>query len=108
MKPYEVYIAYISWGIEGKRRPILFLEEDGNHVKAFRITSQYANKSDEIKSRYVEISDWQQAGLSKLSYIDAGKRVRVPLALLSPNTPIGKLAYDDKQRLLEFLCRNGL
>lgn len=76
MNPYEIYIAYISWGVAGKRRPVLFIEEDNGYAKTFRITSQYANKSDDIKAKYLEITDWQQAGLSKLSYIDTGEQVR--------------------------------
>ncbi|MCL2816542.1 MAG: hypothetical protein FWD23_18245 [Oscillospiraceae bacterium] len=103
MNPYEIYIAYISWGVNGKYRPILFIEEDGGYAMAFRVTSQYANKSDDIKAQYIEITDWQHAGLSKLSYIDAGEKVKIALALISPNLPIGKLSEADKQRLLEFL-----
>ena len=105
MNPYEVYIAYISWGTDGKRRPILCLEEDSGYLKAFRITSQYANKSDEIKKKYIEIADWKHAGLSKPSYIDAGEKVRIPTALLSSQLPIGRLTETDKRRLLEFLSK---
>ena len=105
MNSYEIYIAYISWGGDGKRRPILFIEEDNGHAIAFRVTSQYANKSDDIKAQYIEITDWQQAGLSKLSYIDAGEKVRIPLAMISPQSSIGELSESDKQRLLEFLTK---
>ena len=34
-------------GTDGNRRPILFIEEDNGYAEAFRITSQYANKSDD-------------------------------------------------------------
>ena len=105
MNPYEVYIAYISWGTDGKRRPILCLEEDSGYIKAFRITSQYTNKSDEIKKRYIEIVDWKQSGLSKPSYIDAGEKVKIPIALFSLQPPIGRLTKTDKRRLLEFLSK---
>jgi len=105
MKPYEIYIAFISWGTDGKRRPVLFLEEDNGYARIFRITSQHANKSDTIKAQYIEIFDWQQAGLSNISYIDAGEKVRVPLALIFPVSPIGKLTENDKRRLLEFLSK---
>jgi hypothetical protein len=105
MDPYEIYIAYISWNSDGKHRPILFLEKDNGYAEAFRVTSQYANKSDDIKAQYIEITDWQQAGLLKLSYIDAGEKVRIPLTLISPQSPIGKLSESDKQRLLEFLLK---
>jgi len=105
MDPYEIYIAYISWGNDGKRRPILFIEEDNGYARVFRVTSQYANKSDDIKAQYLEITDWQQAGLSKLSYIDAGEKMRIPLALICSKPLIGKLSKSDKQRLLEFLSK---
>ena len=108
MKPYEIYIAYISWGVDGKRRPILFLEKNSGYIAVFRITSQYENKSDEIKGQYVEISDWKQAGLSKPSYIDTGKKVEIQPSLISPQTPIGKLTENDKLRLLEFLSMEAL
>jgi len=108
MVPYEIYIAYISWGTDGKRRPILFLEKNDGYVVAFRITSQYENKSEEIKRKHFKISDRQQAGLSKPSYIDTGKKVEFPSALISPQTPIGKLTENDKLRLLEFLSMEGL
>ena len=99
----EIYIAYISWGNDGKRRPILFMEEDNGYITAFRITSQYAGKSDDVKRKYVEIADWQQSGLNRLSYIDTGEKLRVSPVLISPKEPIGKLSENDKQRLLEFL-----
>ena len=105
MTPYELYIAYISWGADGKRRPILFLEEDNGYIKAFRITSQYARKSNEIKGKYVKIADWKQAGLSKLSYIDTGEKIKLSAALISQQSPIGKLTEADKRRLLELLTK---
>ena len=105
MIPFELYIAYISWGADGKRRPILFLEEDGGYIKAFRITSQYANKSDDIKEKYIKIADWKQAGLSKLSYVDTGEKIRLSAAVISRQSPIGKLTEADKRRLLEFLTK---
>lgn len=74
----------------------------------FVITSQYENKSEEIKRKHFKISDWQQAGLSKPSYIDTGKKVELPPSLISPQTPIGKLTDNDKLRLLELLSMEGL
>jgi hypothetical protein len=100
MTPFDVCIAFVSWEDGGKRRPVLLIAKEDDYTKVFRITSQYANKSDAVKAHYFEIADWQQAGLSKLSYIDTIKPVEVPTALLS--TPIGKLSENDKRRLLEF------
>ncbi len=103
MEAFEIYIAFIAWGNDGKRRPVLILETDNDHARVFRITSQYAGKSDAIKAQYLEIKDWKRAGLAKVSYIDTGERVRVPLKLITPPTPIGKLSENDKRRLSEFL-----
>jgi hypothetical protein len=103
MNPYEIYIAYISWDNGGKRRPVVFLAREDGYAEVLRITSQFANKSNAVKTQYLEITDWQQAGLSKVSYIDTIETVEVPIAMISPPTPIGKLTEKDKQRLLEIL-----
>jgi hypothetical protein len=102
MDPFDVCIAYVSWENGGKRRPVLLLAENGDYVTAFRITSKFDNKSDTIKAQYLEILDRQQAGLTKLSYIDTITSVKVPIAHISL-PPIGKLTERDKLRLLEFL-----
>ena len=47
MRPYGIYIAFISWGDGGKRRPVLVLSELDGFVSAFRITSQFERKSEE-------------------------------------------------------------
>uniref|UniRef100_S0DDR0 Putative toxin-antitoxin system protein n=1 Tax=termite gut metagenome TaxID=433724 RepID=S0DDR0_9ZZZZ len=101
MNPYDVCIAYVSWEDGGKRRPVLVIAQGSEYTEAFRITSQYANKSDAIKARYFEISDWKQAGLAKPSYIDTVEPVELPTPLLS--APIGKMSDNDKRRLIEFL-----
>ena len=105
MKPCEIYIAYISWDNGGKRRPVVFLAKDDGYAEVLRITSQFANKSEAVKAQYLEITDWKQAGLSKLSYIDTIETVEVPLAMISLPIPIGKLTENDKKRLLETLNR---
>lgn len=101
MRPYDVCIAYVSWDGGGKRRPVLLISENSCYTEAFRITSQYANKSEAVKSRYFEIRDWRRAGLLKPSYIDTIEPIEVPTACLS--TPIGVLSDDDKLRLIDFL-----
>ena len=102
MSPYDVCIAYVSWDGGGKRRPVLLITAaSGDYTEAFRITSQYAGKSDAVKAGYFAISDWKQAGLVKPSYIDTIAPVELPTARLS--TPIGALSDNDKRRLIEFL-----
>ena len=103
MELYDIYIAYVSWGSEGKRRPILILEANNGNVKAFNITTQYENKSDEIRVKYFIINDWKQAGLNKPSFIDTNKMILIPLPAIDINNPIGKLSETDETRLIEFM-----
>ena len=100
MKPYNLHIAYISWGGDGKRRPILVLSSDYKEVAVFQITSQYDNKSTVIQSQYVPIDDWAQAGLAKPSYIDIGRIIDLPISAIQPS-PIGNLSKNDLQKLLD-------
>jgi mRNA-degrading endonuclease toxin of MazEF toxin-antitoxin module len=99
MNPYDLHIAYVSWGDEGKRRPVLVLSSDQKEAAVFRITSQYKSKSAVIQSQYVAIDDWAQAGLTKQSYIDIGKIIDLPITTVQP-APIGKLSKNDLHKLL--------
>lgn len=45
MNTYDLHIAYVSWGGDGKRRPVLVLSSDQKEVAVFQITSQYDKKS---------------------------------------------------------------
>ena len=99
MNPYNLHIAYVSWGDDGKRRPVLVLSSDEKEVAVFQITSQYDEKSAVIQRQYVVIEDWAQAGLAKKSYIDIGRIIDLPIATVHP-TPIGKLTENDLQKLL--------
>jgi len=45
MNPYALHIAYVSWGGDGKRRPVLVLSSNQNEVAVFQITSKYDSKS---------------------------------------------------------------
>jgi len=99
MNPYDIHIAYVSWGGSGKRRPVLVLSSDQKEVAVFQITSQYDSKSTIIQSQYVAIDDWARAGLAKQSYIDIGRIIDLPIATVQP-TPIGKLSTNDMNKLL--------
>ncbi|WP_461248484.1 hypothetical protein [Treponema sp. R6D11] len=70
MKPFELFITYISWGSGGKNRPVLVLLINENTISVYPITTQYENKSEVIKAQYFKINDWAQAGLDSQSYID--------------------------------------
>ena len=82
MQMYDIYIAFVSWGSEGKRRPILILDETAGNVKAFNITTQYDGKSDAIRAKYFTITEWKEAGLDRPSYIDTNNAVLIPLAAI--------------------------
>lgn len=103
MKPFEIFIVYISWGSGGKSRPVLAFMLNDNKISVYPITSQYDDKSDVIKARYFKINDWSQLGLAKQSYVDTGTLISFPMSVIDGKKPIGELTSSDKQRLLDFL-----
>ena len=103
MNIYDIYIAYVSWGDGGKRRPVLILEQGAGGVMAFNITTRYEGKSEVIRSKFFKINDWQQAGLSQESYIDTNGTVTLPPSAVEH--PLGTLTEADVQQLLEFLAK---
>ena len=98
MIPYDIHIAYVQVE-DGKHRPVVILFEEEAAVAVYKITSQYEGKSDAIRSQYLVISDWQEAGLSKPSYIDMVKAYRIPLISVR-RTPIGALSARDREALI--------
>ena len=105
MKPFDIFIVYLSWGTGGKARPVLVYAINAELVRIFPITTQYENKSEAIKARYFKINDWAQAGLNAQSYLDTGTRFTQPLSLFDTIKPIGSLTDADKHRLIEFVQR---
>lgn len=103
MKPFELFIVYISWGSGGKNRPVLAFISDEEKILVYPITSQYEGKSEIVKEKYFRIDNWSKAGLDKQSYIDTGRLISFPISVVSGKKPIGELTTKDKQRLLEFL-----
>ena len=101
MKIYDIYVAYVSWGSVGKRRPVLILHHGSSGITVFGITTRYDCKSESIRSRFFKISDWSNAGLNQESYIDTNRTLTLPRS--SVDEPIGKLTESDVQRLVEFL-----
>jgi hypothetical protein len=102
MQPFTVYIAYVSWGDDGKRRPVLVLSEKDNNVSVFQITTQYQNKSAAVQLKYLIINNWQEAGFDKPSYIDTSKIIELSITSFDIS-PIRKLTEEDKRRLLGFI-----
>lgn len=105
MKPFEIFIIYISWGSGGKSRPVLAFLQDENNLSVYPITSQYKDKSEVVKERYFEIKDWSQSGLDKQSYVDTGMLIGFQVSVIDGKKPIGELTPKDKQRFLEFLTK---
>ena len=103
MNIFEIYIAYVSWGSEGKRRPVLILEENTDNVMAFKISTHYENKSERIREKYFTIKDWKYAGLNEQSYIDTNNTVTLPLTSVDTKKQIGRLSEADERRLIEFI-----
>jgi len=103
MNPFDIFIAYISWDSGGKTRPVLILEQQDKVVFAFNITMQYEGKSEAIRMGYFKISDWQQAGLDKQSYVDTNTVRDIPSAVFDGKSRIGRLTAADELRLVEFL-----
>jgi hypothetical protein len=103
MLPFDIFIAYVSWGSGGKRRPMLVYKASEKDIITFPVTTQYDSKSKAIQARYFAINDWAQAGLYKPSFIDAGTPYTFPDAFLMKSEPIGRLTDNDKRRLVEFL-----
>lgn len=101
---HSIIIANVRYsdGTGSKVRPALVVRFDDEIIRTFRITSQYQNKSKEIRSKYLEIIDWYKAKLKKPSWIDTvryydlendGQRITI----------IGKLSDRDIFRLKEFI-----
>jgi len=103
MRPFDIFIAYLSWNGGGKNRPVLVLMSGEDTVEIYQITTKYEGKSAAIRAQYFKIDDWAQAGLDMLSYADTGTLITLSPAAFTGKKPVGKLTENDKRRLLEFL-----
>ena len=106
MNNFDIYIAYIPWGNSGKTRPVLVYEIRKTVVIVFRITTQYANKSEFIRRKYFKIDEWQEAGLTKQSYVDTIAARSISPIALKGKYKIGKLTKFDKVRFILFTRKN--
>ena len=105
MNIFDIFIAHVTWGSDGKKRPVLILEQNSDDVTVFNITTQYDEKSETVRSKYFKINDWKQAGLIKQSYIDTNNTVTLPFSSIDINNPVGKLTKSDVQQFVEFLSK---
>ena len=105
MDIFDIYIAYVSWGSDGKKRPVLILEQNSIGITGFNITTKYNIKSEAVRINYFKINDWQQAGLDKQSYIDTKNTVTLPISSVDVNHQVGTLTKSDVKKLVEFLSK---
>ena len=105
MNIFDIFIAYVTWGGGGKKRPVLILEQRAGGVTVFNITTQYDGKSEIIRSKYFRINDWQQAGLKQQSYVDTNSTVTLPLTSVDLAHPVGTLTESDVRKLFEFISK---
>jgi len=105
MSPHEIYIVHLSWGSDGKVRPVLVFLADESTISVYRITSRYESKSEEVRASYFKINDLSHAGLDRPSFIDTGTLITLPINALEGKSPVGKLTVADKQRLAEFFSQ---
>lgn len=102
MKINEIYTAFVAWQSGGKRRPVLIVRTEEKEFYFFRVTSKYANKSEQIKHFYYPLQDWQEEGLKKQSYIDTVKLYNFSNDEVSLNY-VGKLTTRDRIGLARFI-----
>lgn len=102
MKINDVYLAFVSWGTSGKTRPILILQYDQETVSFYAITSKYQNKSAAMRAVRYPIKDWEQAGLSKPSYVVIDSKYTI-LKFGEQFVRLGHLTDRDKIGLRDFV-----
>lgn len=105
MKSMDIFIANVPFDDEDKDkiRPALVVKVTPQHVRVFKITYQYKNKSPKIKEFYYRIEEWKEAGLKKTSYVDTHKTYQLPLQKVMSYSPIGKLSGLDTLQLFSFI-----
>ncbi|HFI0302710.1 TPA: hypothetical protein ACGO1N_002403 [Streptococcus suis] len=107
MRDIEVYSVLVSQyryadGTGSKIRPGVVIKFNNEIIRTYRLTSQYENKSEYIKSRYLEIIDWAKAKLKKPSWIDTIQYYDIENKGFNIKI-IGKLSDRDVARLKEFI-----
>ena len=101
---YSVLVTRIEYGDKSgsKIRPAVVVKFNDEVIRTFRITSKYENKSDYIKSQYLEIIDWFKAGLRRPSWIDMVQLYDIDNDGFNIKV-IGKLSDRDINRLKEYI-----
>ena len=103
MQAFDVFITYVPWGGDGKLRPVLVYSQSADALLVYPITTQYAGKSEWVKAKLFEITDWDAAGLRHPSYADTGTPLLFSRAAVCGKNPIGRLSDADQMRFSDFL-----
>ena len=103
MQAFDVFIAYVPWGGDGKFRPVLVYSQSADALLVYPITTQYSGKSEGVKAKLFVINDWAAAGLHHPSYADTGTPLLFSRSAVCDKTPIGRLSNADQARFREFL-----
>ncbi len=104
MEVYSVLVSRYNYsdGTGSKIRPGVVIKFNNEIIRTYRLTSQYENKSEYIKSRYLEIIDWAKANLKKPSWIDTIQYYDIENKGFNIKI-IGKLSDRDVARLKSFI-----
>lgn len=105
VSPTEIYIARVPFDevLGSKIRPALVIENNDHYATVFKITSKFQHKSAYIQNVYYRIQEWQEAGLTRPSFVDIHKTYDLTLESLLSHAPIGKLTLLDRRGLLLFI-----
>lgn len=106
MSEHSVAFTFVEYvdGSGGKRRPVVVMSLDGDDIAFYKITSQYENKSDLIRSKYYKIRDWAYANLNRESWVDVNHLIEIGKNSLQ-FTVVGRLSGRDIKGLRDFIMR---
>jgi|GEM_PF-6949829 len=94
--PWEVWLAYVEFddGDDGKKRPVVIIDDYQGGVVALEMTSRPPKSFDEFV-----LSDWERVGVKKASTIKTNKELR--LSNKSLIHKVGDLGTRDINTILE-------
>lgn len=106
---YSVLVSRIDYadGSGSKIRPAVVVRFNNEVIRTYRLTTKYENKSDYIKSQYLEVIDWAKANLKRRSWIDTIQYYDVEDKGFNIKI-IGKLSDRDIERLKDYLRKKGI
>ena len=103
MDAFDIFIAYVPWGEDGKFRPVLVYAQSIGALLVYPITTQYMGKSERVKAKLFEITEWAAAGLNQPSYADTGTPLLFSKSAVYDKNAIGRLSNIDQARFSKFL-----